>query len=243
MAVRLRTGEMVAEDVGPRADTSLERLARLAPVLDKGTVTAGNASGISDGAAAVVVMNDAALAQSGARPLARILGASCVGVDPTRMGLAPSSPSASFWPSISLPSAILPIGRSTRLLPARSSPCCAGWGSNRPRSIRMAALWRSVTRLALAAPASSAIWPGVSQGRTRRARRCQPMRRRRHGDGRPSGGRSHDSKRRKSKVRSPLLDDAEVGEAWTLSEQAYRIIRAAILNAAFRRVPSSTNGL
>jgi len=89
VAVCLRTGEMVAEDVGPRADTSLERLARLAPVLDKGTVTAGNASGISDGAAAVVVMNDAALVESGARPLARIVGASCVGVDPTRMGIGP----------------------------------------------------------------------------------------------------------------------------------------------------------
>jgi acetyl-CoA acetyltransferase family protein len=52
-------------------------------------VTAGNASQISDGAAAVVVMNDAAIAKSGARPLARIVGASCVGVDPRRMGIGP----------------------------------------------------------------------------------------------------------------------------------------------------------
>jgi acetyl-CoA C-acetyltransferase len=89
VTVRLHTGETVVEDVGPRADTSLERLARLAPVLNEGTVTAGNASGISDGAAAVVVMNDAALAKSGARPLARIVGASCVGVDPARMGIGP----------------------------------------------------------------------------------------------------------------------------------------------------------
>jgi acetyl-CoA C-acetyltransferase len=57
--------------------------------LNQGTVTAGNASQISDGAAAVVVMNDAAIAQSGARPLARVIGASCVGVDPARMGLGP----------------------------------------------------------------------------------------------------------------------------------------------------------
>lgn len=89
VSVRTHAGETVVEDVGPRADTSLERLARLAPVLNKGTVTAGNASGISDGAAAVVVMNDAALAKSGARPLARIVGASCVGVDPARMGIGP----------------------------------------------------------------------------------------------------------------------------------------------------------
>jgi hypothetical protein len=50
-------------------------------------------------------------------------------------------------------------------------------------------------------------------------------------------------KRRKSKVRSPLLDDAEVGEARTLSEQAYRIIRAAILECRIPPAPSSTNGL
>jgi acetyl-CoA C-acetyltransferase len=89
VTVRSRAGEVVAEDVGPRADSSLEKLARLAPVLSQGTVTAGNASQISDGAAAVIVMNDAAIAESGARPLARIAGVTCVGVDPTRMGLGP----------------------------------------------------------------------------------------------------------------------------------------------------------
>jgi acetyl-CoA C-acetyltransferase len=89
VTVRSRTGVMVVEDVGPRADSSLDRLARLAPVLSEGTVTAGNASQISDGAAAVVVMNDAAIAESGARPLARIAGVTCIGVDPTRMGLGP----------------------------------------------------------------------------------------------------------------------------------------------------------
>jgi acetyl-CoA acetyltransferase family protein len=89
VAVRTPAGDLVAEDVGPRADSSLEKLARLAPVMPGGTVTAGNASQITDGAAAVVVMNEAALAQSGARPLARIAGAACVGVDPSRMGLGP----------------------------------------------------------------------------------------------------------------------------------------------------------
>jgi acetyl-CoA acetyltransferase family protein len=89
VAVRSPSGELVAEDVGPRTDSSPDKLARLAPVMPKGTVTAGNASQITDGAAAVVVMNDAALAESGARPLARIAGATCVGVDPSRMGLGP----------------------------------------------------------------------------------------------------------------------------------------------------------
>jgi acetyl-CoA acetyltransferase family protein len=89
VSVRSGTGEIVTEDVGPRSDTSFERLAQLPPVRSGGIVTAGNASGISDGGAAVVVMNDAALAQSGARPLARIVGAACVGVDPARMGIGP----------------------------------------------------------------------------------------------------------------------------------------------------------
>ncbi len=89
MPVQTSAGETIAEDVGPRADTSLEQLARLRPVLSNGTVTAGNASGISDGAAAVVVMNDAALARSNMSPLARIVGATCVGVDPARMGIGP----------------------------------------------------------------------------------------------------------------------------------------------------------
>jgi acetyl-CoA acetyltransferase family protein len=82
-------GEQIVEDVGPRPDTTLERLAMLKPVLLGGTVTAGNASGVSDGGAAVVVMNEAALGQSGAIPLARIVGSSCVGVDPARMGIGP----------------------------------------------------------------------------------------------------------------------------------------------------------
>ncbi len=87
--VRAPSGELVAEDVGPRADSSLEKLARLAPVMPGGTVTAGNASQITDGAAAVVVMNETALAETGVPPLARIAGATCVGVDPSRMGLGP----------------------------------------------------------------------------------------------------------------------------------------------------------
>ncbi|HSH43919.1 MAG TPA: acetyl-CoA C-acyltransferase, partial [Arenicellales bacterium] len=54
-----------------------------------GSVTAGNASGLADGAALVVVMNEAALNECGAAPLARIAGVARVGVDPRRMGLGP----------------------------------------------------------------------------------------------------------------------------------------------------------
>ena len=79
----------VTSDHGPREDTSLPKLAALHPVVSGGTVTAGNASGLADGAAAVVVMNEAALVHSHRRPLARIVDTVCVGVDPARMGIGP----------------------------------------------------------------------------------------------------------------------------------------------------------
>ncbi len=79
----------VTTDLGPREDTSLPKLEALHPVVSGGTVTAGNASGLADGAAAVVVMNEAALVHSRRRPLARIVDTVCVGVDPARMGMGP----------------------------------------------------------------------------------------------------------------------------------------------------------
>jgi acetyl-CoA C-acetyltransferase len=73
-----------------RADASLESMAKLKPVFRAdGTVTAANASAITDGAAAIVVMSEAAAGRHGTTPLAAILGAVSVGVDPARMGIAP----------------------------------------------------------------------------------------------------------------------------------------------------------
>jgi acetyl-CoA C-acetyltransferase len=73
-----------------RADTSLEALAKLRPVFDKeGTVTAGNASAISDGAAAVVVMERERAAARGLKPLGRLVGYSFAGVEPEFMGIGP----------------------------------------------------------------------------------------------------------------------------------------------------------
>ena len=72
-------------------DTSLEKMAKLAPAFKKegGTVTAGNASGINDGAAAVVVMAEDKAKELGLKPLARIKGYAAGGVDPAYMGLGP----------------------------------------------------------------------------------------------------------------------------------------------------------
>jgi acetyl-CoA C-acetyltransferase len=77
----------VERDQHPRPDTTLDALARLEPMFrDPGTVTAGNSSGVGDGAAALVVMAAEAARSRGVRPLARIAGWASVGVDPHLMG-------------------------------------------------------------------------------------------------------------------------------------------------------------
>jgi acetyl-CoA acyltransferase len=77
-------------DEGPRADTSLEALAKLKPVFHaKGTVTAGNSSQTSDGAAAAVVMSAGRAAALGLKPLAKFIAFAYAGCDPEEMGIGP----------------------------------------------------------------------------------------------------------------------------------------------------------
>ena len=80
----------VATDEGPRADTSLEKLARLRPAFrEGGTVTAGNASTLNDGAACLVLADAGRAEALGAAPLARIVSIGVAGVDPAYMGIGP----------------------------------------------------------------------------------------------------------------------------------------------------------
>jgi acetyl-CoA acetyltransferase family protein len=78
-------------DNGPRENQSMEALAKLKPVFEPrtGTVTAGNSSQITDGAVALLLMNEQGLRESGLSPLGRLLGYAYAGVDPSRMGLGP----------------------------------------------------------------------------------------------------------------------------------------------------------
>jgi acetyl-CoA acetyltransferase family protein len=87
-----KRGETVTVDAdeGPRADTTLERLAALKPAFrEGGTVTAGNASTLNDGAACLVMASEAKAAELGAEPLARVLASGVAGVDPAVMGIGP----------------------------------------------------------------------------------------------------------------------------------------------------------
>ena len=91
VTVKGRKGDTVVEkDEYPKPETTMEILAKLRPAFSKdGTVTAGNASGINDGAAAIVVMSASEAAKRGLTPLARIASWATAGVDPTIMGTGP----------------------------------------------------------------------------------------------------------------------------------------------------------
>jgi acetyl-CoA C-acetyltransferase len=86
------------KDEGPREDTSLEALRALKPVFKKdGTVTAGNAPGVNDGAAAVVVTSRRRAAELGLKPMARIVAYATSGIDPAWVMMAPVSAVRKLW--------------------------------------------------------------------------------------------------------------------------------------------------
>jgi acetyl-CoA C-acetyltransferase len=86
------------KDESPREDTSAESLRKLKPAFKKdGTVTAGNAPGVNDGAAALVVMSYAKAKELGVEPMARIVAQSTSGVDPKWVMMAPVSAVQKIW--------------------------------------------------------------------------------------------------------------------------------------------------
>jgi acetyl-CoA C-acetyltransferase len=91
LTIKNKKGDILFDtDEFPRANTTLEGLEKLKPAFKKdGTVTAGNASGINDGAAALVLMSEAKAKELGIKPLARIISCATAGVDPSIMGVGP----------------------------------------------------------------------------------------------------------------------------------------------------------
>ncbi|ESX54974.1 acetyl-CoA acetyltransferase [Mesorhizobium sp. LSHC416B00] len=82
---------IVSKDEHPRAGTTVESLAKLpTPFRQGGTVTAGNASGVNDGAAALIIASEAAVKKYGLTPIARVLGGAAAGVAPRIMGIGPA---------------------------------------------------------------------------------------------------------------------------------------------------------
>ncbi len=91
VVIASKKGDVVVDkDEYPRAGTTVDSLAKLKPAFKKdGTVTAGNASGINDGAAALVVMSAEKARELGIKPLAKLVGYASAGVDPSIMGIGP----------------------------------------------------------------------------------------------------------------------------------------------------------
>ena len=82
--------KIVDKDEHPRGDTTLDVLGKLKPLFDNGTVTAGNCSGVNDGAAAMIIASEAAAKQHGLTPRARIVAMATAGVPPRIMGIGPA---------------------------------------------------------------------------------------------------------------------------------------------------------
>ncbi|ACU54296.1 acetyl-CoA acetyltransferase [Acidimicrobium ferrooxidans DSM 10331] len=126
--VRGRSEEVVELDEHPR-ETSLEALARLRPAFRVGgTVTAGNASGVNDGASAVVVASDAALARYGLEPWCEIVGGQTAGVPPRIMGIGPVPASRRLLERFGLGVADLDVVELNEAFAAQSLACLGELG-------------------------------------------------------------------------------------------------------------------
>ncbi|MBP9202487.1 MAG: acetyl-CoA C-acyltransferase [Kofleriaceae bacterium] len=116
----------VSVDEHPRADTTAESLAKLRPAFAKdaaATVTAGNASGLNDGAAVVLLASEAAARALGLTPKARYLGAATAGVEPSLMGLGPVPATQKLLARLELSAAQLALAEVNEAFAAQALPC------------------------------------------------------------------------------------------------------------------------
>ena len=116
------------QDEFVKADTSTEGLAKLRPAFKKdGTVTAGNASGLNDGAAALLLASGAAVQQYGLKPLARIVSSAVVGVEPRIMGIGPVEASNQALAKAGLTMADMNIIELNEAFAAQALACTRAW--------------------------------------------------------------------------------------------------------------------
>jgi 3-oxoadipyl-CoA thiolase len=119
----------VDTDEHPRADTTLEALAKLkTPFRNPGTVTAGNASGVNDGAAAVLLASEAAVKQHGLSPRGRVLGMAAAGVPPRIMGVGPIPASEKLAARLGLKVADFDVIELNEAFASQALACLRGLG-------------------------------------------------------------------------------------------------------------------
>jgi 3-oxoadipyl-CoA thiolase len=120
---------VVDRDEHPRPDTTIEQLAKLAPVFRaNGTVTAGNSSGLNDGAAALLVMDAARAHAAGLTPLARLVASAVAGVEPDQMGMGPVPASRKAFGRAGITAADLQLVELNEAFAAQSIPCITELG-------------------------------------------------------------------------------------------------------------------
>jgi acetyl-CoA acetyltransferase family protein len=127
--VSRRDTTRVEADEHPRPETTAEQLAKLKPVFRKGgTVTAGNSSGLNDGAAALLVVSDEWARSHGLEPLARFVSSAVAGVEPDEMGIGPIPASGRALERAGLRAADLKLVELNEAFAAQSIPCIDGIG-------------------------------------------------------------------------------------------------------------------
>lgn len=115
---------ILSADEHPRPEVTLEKLAKLRPVFQQdGTVTAGNASGINDGACAMLVASEAAVKKYDLKPLARYVGSAVAGVEPNYMGLGPVPASKKLFAKTGLSAADMDVSEVNEAFAAQAVPC------------------------------------------------------------------------------------------------------------------------
>jgi 3-oxo-5,6-didehydrosuberyl-CoA/3-oxoadipyl-CoA thiolase len=111
-------------DEHPRPDTTIEQLGKLRPAFAKnGSVTAGNSSGLNDGAAAVLVASEQAIKEHGLSPMARYVGSAVAGVEPSYMGLGPIPASKKLFARTGLTPQRIDVAELNEAFAAQAIPC------------------------------------------------------------------------------------------------------------------------
>ena len=147
---------VVSRDEYPRPGTTAEKLGALKPAFQKdGTVTAGNASGINDGAAALVVADERSACRHGRAPLARIVAYATVGVEPMFMGLGPVPAVRKAVARAGLALADIDLFELNEAFAAQALAVMQDLGVDPARSTSAAGPWRSAIP---SAPAARACW-------------------------------------------------------------------------------------
>lgn len=133
VTVKGRKGEVVVDaDEHPRAGVTIEKMARLKPVFkEDGTVHPGNASGITDGAAAVIVMSEERAQAMGLEPMAVIEGHARAGVDPAIMGIGPVPATAKLFEKLNLTFDDIGLCELNEAFAAQVLACLAEWPLSR----------------------------------------------------------------------------------------------------------------